>query len=110
MQIPEKYLYPVQASMEQWTDSRVVGTTDLENTLLFLIYVPKILSQSSIRYQGFVCRQKNGQTLLTLKAHEGETPLVVFVTSDTPMGCMVRFLDLLEGDRLSWVRDRYPWI
>jgi hypothetical protein len=110
MDIGEEILYPVQAALEQWTDQRVIGAVDLENLLLFVLYVPKVLSQIGLRYQGFVSRQKNGQTLLTVKATEGETPLIVFVTSDTTTGCMVRFLDLLEHDRLSWVRDRYPWI
>jgi hypothetical protein len=96
--------------MEQWTDSRVIGSIDLENLLLFMLYVPKVLSQNNYRYNGHVVRQKNGQTLLTVKVHEGETPLVVFITSDTPTGCMVRFWDLFEHDRLTWVKDRYPWI
>lgn len=110
MEIPEKYLYPVQAAMEQWTDKRIIGDVDLENLLLFLLYVPKVLSQFGVTVQGFTCRQKQGQTLLTVKALEGETPLIVFITSDTPTGCMVRFNDLLEADKLNWVRDRYPWI
>lgn len=110
MEIPTEYLYPVQASMEQWEDQRVLPAVDLENMLLFLLYVPKVLSQFGMTYQGFVCRQKRDQTLLTVKAREGETPLVVFVTSNNTTGCMVRFLDLLESDKLSWVKDRYPWI
>lgn len=110
MEIPTEYLYPVQAAMEQWEDQRILSAVDLENLLLFVLYVPKVLSQLGMRHQGFVCRQKQGQHLLTVKVREGETPLVVFVTSDTPTGCMVRFLDLLERDKLSWVKDRYPWI
>jgi len=110
MNIPSELLYPVQAAMEQWTDHRVVSAPDLEATILFLCYVPNVLTNLGMTYKGFVSRQKNGQTLLTIKAAEGDTPLVVFITSDTTMGCMVRFLDLLEDDRLKWVRDRFPWI
>lgn len=110
MHIPEDCLYEVQAAMEQWTDSRVIPAADLESLILFLFYLPKVLSQFGTRFLGFSSRQKNGQTLLTVKACEGDTPLVVFVTSDTTTGCMVRFLDLLEGDRLNWVKDRFPWI
>lgn len=109
MEIPTEYLYPVQAAMEQWTDGRVVGAVDLENLLLFLLYMPKTLSQFGTKVLGFSCRQKNGQTLLTVKAKEADLPLIVFVTSDTAIGCMVRFLDLMENDRLTWVKDRYPW-
>lgn len=110
MEIPTEYLYPVQASVEQWTDGRVIGAVDLENLLLFVLYVPKVLSQLGMTYNGFICRQKLQQTLMTVKAKEGETPLVVFITSDNTTGCMVRFLDLLESGKLSWVKDRYPWI
>lgn len=96
--------------MEQWTDSRVIDAIDLENLLLFLLYVPRVLSQLGITFQGYVSRQKQGQTLMTVKAREKGTPLVVFVTSGSTIGCMVRFLDLMERDRLTWVRDRYPWV
>lgn len=109
MEIPTEYLYPVQAAMEQWEDGRIIGATDLENLLLFVIYAPKVLSQSRVTVDGWVCRQKQDQWLLTVKARENETPLVVFITSDTPTGCMVRFWDLFENDRLKWVKDRYPW-
>ncbi|MCK5292976.1 MAG: hypothetical protein KAR39_13280 [Thermoplasmata archaeon] len=110
MNISEEYLYPVQAAMEQWTDGRVIGAVDLENLLLFMLYVPYILSQSGTTYKGYVSRQRGDQTLLTVKAVEKETPLVVFITSDSTTGCMCRFLDMLENDKLVWVKDRYPWI
>lgn len=96
--------------MEQWTDQRIIPVADLESLLLFLFYVPRVLSESGMRFLGFISRQKQGQTLLTVKAVEGDTPLVVFVTSNNTTGCMVRFLDLLEAGKLNWVRDRFPWI
>lgn len=110
MEIPTEYLYPVQAAMEQWEDGRVIGSVDLENLLLFVTYGQKVLSQSHTTLDGFVFRRKLDQWLLSVKAHEGETPLVVFITSDTTTGCIVRFWDLYENDRLKWVKDRYPWI
>ncbi|GAG73188.1 unnamed protein product [marine sediment metagenome] len=110
MHIPQECIYEVEAAMEQWTDKRIIDDVDLTSVLLFLLYVPKVLSQFGTTVKGFTCRQKNGQTLLTVKGWEGETPLVVFVTSGTPVGCMTRFLDLLEDDRLTWSKDRYPWI
>lgn len=110
MNIPQEILYELGAAMEQWTDARVISTLHLENLLMFYIYTPEVLSQFGIQLLGHSWRQKNGQTLLTVKVKEKDTPLVGFITSDTPIGCMVRFLDLLEDDRLNWVRDRYPWI
>ena len=110
MNIPDEYLYPVQAAMEQWTDHRVISSVDLENVVLFLVYLPQVLSQLGLELKGHVIRQKDDRNLLTVKATQGGVPLVVFITSDTPTGCMTRFLDLLEDDRLSWRKDRYPWI
>lgn len=110
MQIPQEYIYECEAAIEQWTDSRVISPSELQNLLLFLLYVPRVFSQCGHTLLGFSFRQKHGQYLMTIKCTEGETPLVVFVTSDTPIGCMFRFLDLMEDDRLTFVRDRYPWI
>lgn len=110
MEIPSVYLDQVLAATEQWTDKRLLSDADLDSLLLFILYVPKVLSQIGITYRGFVSRQKNGQTLLTIKAQEGEAPLVAFITSNNTTGCMVRFWDLFESDKLNWIRDRYPWI
>jgi hypothetical protein len=108
--IPEEFLFPVQAALEQWTDQRVIRDDALESLLLFECYLHGILYQSGVRLDGYVFRQKQGQWLLTIKAHQGETPLVVFITSDNPTSCRSKFLDLLEDERLTWVRDKYPWI
>lgn len=110
MDIAPEVLYPIQAAMEQWTDKRIMDDRRLESVLLFLLYLPKVLSQISIKYSGFACRQKQDMWLLTVKGFEGKTPLVVFISSATPSGCMEKFIDLLEQERLSWVRDKFPWI
>lgn len=110
MDIAQEVLYPVQAALEQWTDQRIIDDRRLESLLLFLIYGQKVLSQIGMKLKGFSCRQKQDQWLLTVKGTENETPLVVFITSQTPTGSIEKFLDLLERDRLSWVRDKFPWI
>lgn len=110
MHIAEECLYPVQAAIEQWTDKRVIDDIDLQTLLLFMLYLPKVFSQNDSRLCGFSCRRKHAQTLLTVKAVESGLPLVAFVTANSPIGCMSRFLDLLEDDRLTWNKDKYPWI
>jgi len=47
--------------------------------------------------------------LLTVKANDSGTPLIVFISSSTAMGCISKFIDLLELNKLTWVKDRYPW-
>lgn len=110
MELTQEYLYAVQAATEQWTDQRVIDSVDLENLLLFWVYGPKVLSQSGVQFRGAVFRHKGDQTLMTVKAQENGTPLVVFVTSQNPISCVSRFWDLLEDDRLVWRKDKYPWI
>lgn len=110
MYIPQEVLHPVQAALEQWTDQRIIDDRRLESVLLFLLYGQSILSQISVKLSGFSCRQKQGNWLLTVKGYEGQTPLVVFITSATPTGCIEKFVDLYEDDKLSWNRDKFPWI
>lgn len=110
MEIPTEDLYPIQAAMEQWTDGRLIEAVDLENLLLFLLCVPKALSQSGYQFQGFVSRHKNDQELMTIKVRHKDTPLIVFVSGANTIHCMTRFLNLWEDDRIAWRKDRYPWI
>lgn len=108
--IPDFVLHPIQAALEQWDDERVISASSLEDLLLFDCSLPSILSQSKLTLCGVVCRQKQEQYLMTVKVRQGETPLVVFITAGSTTGCRSRFLRLWEEDRLTWVKDRYPWI
>lgn len=110
MDLFDQHLYELAAAMEQWTDMRILHVDDLEDLLAFHLYLPKLLSQKGLRLQGFSCRQANGNTRLCLKVKEGDTPLVAFVTSATTIGSMGRLFNLLLHDRLTWNRDKYPWI
>ena len=110
MNIPQEVLYPLEAAMEQWTDKRIIDDSDLEDVLLFLLYGPIVLSQNGQRLDGYTFRHKKEQWLLTVKVKEGQTPLVVFITAATPTACVRRFWSLYDNDRLSYVRDKYPWI
>lgn len=110
MSIPQESIYAVQAAMEQWSDQRVILADDLEDLLLFWRYVPNALSQLGMRLLGFQLRQRDGQYLLTVKVAQGSTPLVTFLTAASTMGCVRLFVSQLDDDRLSWHRDKYPWI
>lgn len=100
--------YEVAAALEQWTDQRVIHADDLETLLLWWLYVPNELSQFGFKLRGFTFRQREGMWLLTVKVEESGAPLVVFLTSATTTGCIRLFVSQLAGDRLSWVRDKFP--
>ena len=101
--------YELDEAMDNWTDNRVVHRDDVQDLLFFHLYIQKAMSQFGMRYRGHVCRQQSDGCLLTVKAMENSTPLVVFVTSGTTIGSMSKFVDLLLAERLSWRRDKYPW-
>ena len=109
MNIVESCTYEIQAAMEQWTDHRVIHGDDLEDLLTFWIYLPRILSQLGMRYRGYQLRQRDGTWLLVAKATQGDVPLVVFLSSATPTGCVRLFVTQLIEDRLNWTKDKYPW-
>lgn len=110
MELGTEMLQELEAATDQWTDQRIIHKDDLRDLLMLHIYGQKVFSELGMGLSGWVCRQRNGQTLLTVKVTEDQTPLVVFITSASPMGCVSKLFDLMEKDRLSYSRDRYPWI
>lgn len=110
MDIPSKVLDPLWASLEQWDDNRVIHVDDLELLLLFMLSAPSLALNLHQTWRGFQCRQRDGQTLLTVKLTEGPTPLVGFVTAPDPLSSVCRFMSLWQNDRVRWARDKYPWI
>lgn len=81
-------------------------TADL---LRWALYGPSVFSQFGLGLRGYVFRQHNGSCVMTVKCVEGEVPLVAFVTSATPRGCIEQMFDLLFDHRLKWQKDKYPW-
>lgn len=109
MSLTTDYRYEIEAATEQWTDMRLLHVDDLDDLLFFWLYVPKVLSQFGMRLGGHQLRRKDGSYLLTVKVHQGDVPLVAFLTAPTTTGCMRLFVHQLENERVKWVRDKYPW-
>lgn len=109
MSIDTNVIKELQAATDQWTDGRVIHKDDLVDLLMLHTYGQKVFSQFGLGLAGWVLRQRNGETLLTVKVSEGGTPLVAFITSATPTGCVSKLFDLLERDKLVFARDKYPW-
>lgn len=109
MDILEQVTYEVQAATEQWTDERMKEGQDLDDLLIFWVYLPNVLSQLGFRYKGYQLRQTRDSWLLVVKVTDGTVPLVVFETAGTPMGCIRMFVRQLNDDRITWNKDKYPW-
>lgn len=108
MDIPQKVDYALEAALEQWTDQRIISADDLYDVLALMVQHYEIFVKSGYSLSGFAFRQKASQWLLTVKVKETGTPLVVFVTGENPTGCIRRFWNLWQNDKLSFVRDKYP--
>lgn len=107
MDIPDQVDLELCAALEQWTDKRVITDDDLYDLLAFSLYLRSILVNSGYTPTGHSFSQRNGQTLLALKAAQNGVPLVVFVTANDTIGCVRKFWDLWVHDRLTWVKDKY---
>ena len=84
---------------------------DLVTDLLLLLYYPnEYLANFGIQFCGLSLRQNRTDVLMTVKVLDSGTPLVGFITSATTIGCVEKFLDLLEADRVTWTKDKFPWI
>lgn len=110
MHIDAELLKQVEMATEQWKDSRIICKDDLRDLILFHSYGQKVFSQLGLGLQGWVCRQRNGTSLLTVKVIDSGTPLVAFITSATPTGCVSKLFNLVEKDAVNYAKDKYPWI
>lgn len=111
--MPQIALTPEQMALT-WVQNAASAPGQPRNHIVPLItfvhYGHDVLSQFGMGLCGFSLRLNRSDTLMTVKAVDGGVPLVVFVTSATTTGCIEKFMDLLDSDRLSWVKDKYPWI
>ena len=82
----------------------------MSDLMLWALYGPEELSQFGYGLSGWVFRQRQGSTLMTVKVVESGTPLVAFISAATPRGCIEQMFGLLYAERLRWQKDKYPWI
>jgi hypothetical protein len=110
MSIDTKYTQRLEFLIDQIAarDPEYIDTTwDL---LLWSHYGQDVLSQYGYGVYAWNFRQQNGTTRLCIKAMESGVPLVAFVSSATPTGCIEQMFRLLEKGILRWQKDKYPAI
>lgn len=110
MNIGDKATIGVDHILKQAVEYGGEYSNDVEDLLLLYQYGQEVHSQNGLGLCGFSFRQKNGNTLMTIKVMESGVPLVAFVTAHTPTGCVARYWQMFVGDRLNWRKDQYPWI
>lgn len=108
MNIPDEVLQRLEALIPTSAVSDHDTLETARDLLLFHSYGQTVFSQNGLGLRGYSFRQRNGNTVMSIKVEEGGIPLVAFVTSHTPTGCIEQLWDLFEGDRLKWQRDKYP--
>lgn len=73
-------------------------------------YGTNVFSQIGLGLCGWTLREQGQNWLMTVKVIEGGTPLVAYITSRSPTGCVEQLFYMLESDKVRWHRDQYPWI
>jgi hypothetical protein len=96
-----------EASLEQWTDERIVDQEWVDAHIWFHLHSYADFAKSGLELIGWSCRQKHGDWLLVLKVLEGGTQQVGFITSATPTRCMLKVRKLLRNGGLSLYADRF---
>lgn len=110
MNIPDECALGVERILKRAASSDSAYTDGLVDLALLHIYGQKVFSQMGLGLCGWSIRQKGLNHLLTLKVMEAGVPLVAYITSHTPTGCVEQLFYLLESDKLRFNRDLYPWI
>lgn len=110
MNIPDDCALGTERIIKRAGDPDQMYTDGLPEVVLLHHYGQKVFSQLGLGLAGWSIRQKGMNHLLTVKVNEGGTPLVAYVTSHTPTGCIEQLFYLLESEKVRWHRDQYPWI
>lgn len=104
----------IEQRLDALIDSLADGDRDTlqytRDLLTWALYGPTVLTQFGYGLSGYVFRQRNGGTLMTVKVSESGIPLVAWISSATPRGCIEQMFSLLFEDRLKWQKDKFPWI
>lgn len=95
------------ASIEQWTDARVVGAETVDTWLWFFQHSYANFSQIGAELLGFSCNYKRGDWLLVVRVEQEGVRRVGFITSANPTRCMLRLKRSLEAGELRLVDDRF---
>lgn len=110
MNIPDESALYIESALEKAVSYGGEYSSGIEDVLLLHLCGQNVHSQNGLGLLGWVFRQSRDSTLLTVKVSDAGVPLVAFVTSATPTGCVEMYWRQFEADRLKWMRDKYPWI
>lgn len=110
MSIDEKYTERLNWIIDQIEAKDKEYIDAVWDLLLWSSYGQDVFSQFGLGVYSWNFRQQNGSCRLTVKAIEGTTPLVAFISASTPRGCIEHMFSGLERGTLKWQKDRYPAI
>lgn len=100
----QEYLSTIDLSS---SDHRMAYNLEAKIAYWFHMFMDHELLNFGMVLTGYVFRQQEVQTLLIVKATRGDIRQVVFVSGQTPIGCMRVFCRKLYAETLAWKRDKY---
>lgn len=104
---PEKIVEYLRTIETTYTDARVLTELEHRSLVWLLHYGQNVFSQIGMDWVGVNFRQKDTSCLMVVKAHDGDTQRVVFITGRTPTDCAVSFVKQFHRDELKWVKDKF---
>lgn len=110
MSLDDKYTQRLNHIIGRIADSDKLYIDEVWDLLLWSNYGQDVFSQFGYGVYAWYFRQANGSCRLVIKALESGVPLVAFVTSATPRGCVEQMFGLLDKGILKWQKDKYPAI
>lgn len=89
-------------------DFVIKGKKGFEALGIFVTEMDKELAwYTGLDFRGYALTVKEETAVLTVKATRGETAVVSFFTSPTPLGCFRIFYASLRHNRISWQVDKF---
>jgi hypothetical protein len=110
VELDAKYTNRLNHIIDRVADKDKDCIDEIWDLLLWSLYGQDAFSQFGYGVYSWNFRQSNGATRLCVKAMESGVPLVAFITSATPRGCIEQMFGCLERGTLKWQKDKYPGI
>ncbi len=101
------HLDEFRGALEGWTDERFITRGEIYALAMCYLYIVNLSEVDGWVYDGHSMKVGTPMCTLTVKAHFGTTPQVVYTSGRTTVGCVRMFIRKVEADLLEWQPDKY---
>lgn len=105
--LPDVYLERLRSIDKTYVDQRYISEQDLRLLVWFHNQLYNEMLKVGRLERRYSFRQRDQTCLLVYSVTWEDIPQVVFITSDTPIGCIRTLFRKFYAETLKWVRDKY---